>query len=78
MHYETLKNMNMETRNIPRNRYSCQSNSQYNRYVNIDIKLLYEMYTAIHIPNFMTISQYLDPDNIRHVNLKIAIFQKLK
>ncbi len=78
MHYETLKNMNMETRNIPRNSYSCQSNSQYYRYVNIDNKLLYDMYTAIYIPNFMTISQYLDPGNIWHVNLKIAKFQKLK
>ncbi len=78
MNYKSLKIMNMETINIPRKSYSCLVNSQYTRYVDIDIKILYDVYTAVHIPNFMTISQYLDPGNIWHVNLKIAIFQKLK
>jgi hypothetical protein len=53
--------MNIKTRNIPRIGYSCSLNNQYTRYVNIDIKILYDIYPAIHIPNFMMISQYLDP-----------------
>jgi hypothetical protein len=54
----------MELRNTPRNSYSYLKKHHNNGYVNIDIKILYYIHTTYYVPNFMKISQYLDPGNI--------------
>ncbi len=44
--------------------YKCLQERKHARYMNIDIKRLFDIYTSICVPNFTIISQYLDSDNI--------------